>query len=244
MSDDDGHALPDQSSRRASHVAQNTADPSTLSDDASNSLVPSDLWSAAYREAVEGLGKDIDVAILMGSNVAQLFKQLEEIDKEATRESAFVRGVAYLRSIQVPLERFKLALDLASPLSSIEPTATTVIGVVRGVTAVRFVSDQPRPIAALLDLVTYLRTQIAISFATADLEFAKQIGEMLEQIAYIDDCDTLGQRANKLDIHKVNCVEYFDPSLKLDRHSCLCTRRSLNSIKSPTKSLPGEDGNW
>ncbi len=140
--DDDGQALPEQSSRRASHVAQNSTNPSTLRDGASNSLVPSDLWSAAYREAVEGLGKDIDVAILMGSNVAQLFKQLEEIDREATRESAFVRGVAYLRSIQVPLERFKLALDLASPLSSVEPTATTVIGVVRGVTAVRFVSHQ------------------------------------------------------------------------------------------------------
>ena len=44
---------------------------------------------------------------------------------------------------------------------------------------------------------------MAISFATADLEFAKQIGEMLEQIFYIDDCDTLGQKANKIDIHKV-----------------------------------------
>lgn len=46
--------------------------------------------------------------------------------------------------------------------------------------------------------------QIAISFATADLEFAKQIGEMLEHISYIDDCDTLGQKTNKTDIHKVD----------------------------------------
>ncbi|EKG09569.1 NACHT nucleoside triphosphatase [Macrophomina phaseolina MS6] len=114
----------------------------------------------------------------MGSNAAQLLKELEEIDEEATQESVFLRGVAYLRSIQVPLERFKLALDLASPLTSLDPTATTVFGVVRSVTA------------------------IAISFATADLEFAKQIGDMLEQISYIDDCDTLGQRANKADIHK------------------------------------------
>jgi hypothetical protein len=35
------------------------------------------------------------------------------------------------------------------------------------------------------------------------LDFAKQIAEMLEQISYIDDCDTLGQKANKKDIHKV-----------------------------------------
>ena len=46
--------------------------------------------------------------------------------------------------------------------------------------------------------------QIAISFATADMEFAKQIGEMLEQISYIDDCDTLGQKTNKTDIHNVS----------------------------------------
>jgi hypothetical protein len=30
---------------------------------------------------------------------------------------------------------------------------------------------------------------------------------MLEQLSYIDDCDTLGQKTNKIDIHKViSCV--------------------------------------
>jgi hypothetical protein len=95
-----------------------------------------DLWSAAYREAVQSLGKDIDVAILKGSSAAQLLEKLEDVDKEATQESVFLRGVAYLRSIQVPLERFKLALDLASPLGSLDPTASTVLGVVKSVTAV------------------------------------------------------------------------------------------------------------
>jgi hypothetical protein len=97
-----------------------------------------DLWSAAYREAVNSFGKDIDVAILKGSSAAQLLEKLEDLDKEATQESVFLRGVAYLRSIQVPLERFKLALDLASPLGSLDPTASTVLGVVRSVTAVSF----------------------------------------------------------------------------------------------------------
>jgi hypothetical protein len=32
---------------------------------------------------------------------------------------------------------------------------------------------------------------------------------MLEQISYIDDCDTLGQKANKMDIHKVIRVAIF-----------------------------------
>jgi hypothetical protein len=109
---------------------------STLGVDSDIVIVSSDLWSAAYLEAVDSLGKDINVAILKGENVAQLFRQLEKIDKEATLESVFLRGVRYLHSLQVPLERFKLALDLASPLTNIEPTAATVFSVVRSVTAV------------------------------------------------------------------------------------------------------------
>lgn len=45
--------------------------------------------------------------------------------------------------------------------------------------------------------------KVAISISTADLEFAKKIGQMLEQISYIDDCDTLGQREDRADIHRV-----------------------------------------
>lgn len=51
--------------------------------------------------------------------------------------------------------------------------------------------------------------QIAISIATADQDFAKQIAEMLEQIAYIDGCDTLGQKAERKDIHKVINTEFL-----------------------------------
>ena len=46
------------------------------------------------------------------------------IHQEATQESAFLRAVRYLQSIQLRLERFKLALDLATPLARLEPTAT------------------------------------------------------------------------------------------------------------------------
>lgn len=112
-----------------------TTDQSALRNSVASAIGSSDLWSAAYREAVESF-KEMDIAVLEGQSVAQLFQSLEDIEKEATHESAFSRGVKYLRSIQVPLERFKLALDLASPLANIEPTATTVVGVVRSVTAV------------------------------------------------------------------------------------------------------------
>jgi len=99
----------------------------------------SDLWSAAYREAVDSLSAETDVAILMGKNAAELFKTLDEIEKGTEQESAFLRGVKYLRSIQVPLERFKLALDLGVPIATLDPmVATPVLGVVRSVTAVSF----------------------------------------------------------------------------------------------------------
>jgi hypothetical protein len=112
------------------------ADHSTLGVDIDVVVASSDIWSTAYREAVNNLGKDINGAILKGENVAQLFRQLEEIDKEASQESVFLRGVRYLHSLQVPLERLKLALDLATPLTNIEPTAATVFTVIRSVTAV------------------------------------------------------------------------------------------------------------
>lgn len=100
-------------------------------------IVSSDVWSAAYCEAVNSLGEDIHSTILKGENLAELFEQLETIDKEVTQESVFLRGVRYLHSLQVPLDRFKLALDLASPLTSIEPTTSMVFGIIKGVTAVR-----------------------------------------------------------------------------------------------------------
>ena len=112
------------------------ANHSTLGDGIDVVILPPDIWSKAYDEAVKSFGKDINNVILKGENVAQLFRQLEEIDKEATQESVFLRGVKYLHSLQIPLERFKLALDLASPLTNIEPTAATVFGVVKSVTAV------------------------------------------------------------------------------------------------------------
>ncbi|WPB02450.1 uncharacterized protein RHO25_007085 [Cercospora beticola] len=139
--------------------------------------------------------KDSDISQMEGLNVAQLFEQLEITDERAMQDDAFLRGVKFLRSIQVPLENFKLALDLASPLTSLEPTSLTVCGVIRSVTA------------------------IAISLATADLDFAKQIGEMLENMRYIDDCDTFGRRTKQPEVHKalvlvyVKILEFYNVAL-------------------------------
>lgn len=95
-----------------------------------------DLWSAAYREAVENLRGVLDAAIFEEEHIQLVLKKLGEVENEETHESAFSRGVRCLRSIQVPLETFKLALDLANPVANLEPVASAVLGVVRGVTAV------------------------------------------------------------------------------------------------------------
>lgn len=101
------------------------------------SIAPTDLWSAAFREAIDTLDPNIDVAHLAGKTTVQLLRDLDTIDKSINDESTFRRGLAHLRSAKGPLANFKLALDLASPLTSFEPTAATVFGIVRGVTTVR-----------------------------------------------------------------------------------------------------------
>ena len=49
---------------------------------------------------------------------------------------------------------------------------------------------------------------------------------MLQQISYIDDCDTLGQRVNKTDIHKVTHTTTFDIFLILSRRLLVYTKES------------------
>lgn len=119
-----------------------TAPRSALGGDSRSVTVSSDLWSAAFCEAVESLRGDIDIATLKGKDAAHLLKELEDVAKEATQTSVFLKGLKYLQSLQVPLQRFKDVLDLANPLANLEPTAATVLGVVRGLTAVSLFSNK------------------------------------------------------------------------------------------------------
>lgn len=96
-----------------------------------------DLWSAAFREAMDTLEPKIDVAQITGTAIEYLFDDIESIEKSINNNSIFRRGLEHLRRVKGPLENFKLALDLANPLISFEPMAATVVGIVRGVTTVR-----------------------------------------------------------------------------------------------------------
>ncbi|KAL8836220.1 MAG: hypothetical protein Q9170_002997 [Blastenia crenularia] len=143
-----------------------------------------DLWSTAYREAVSSFGEEVKSVILKGERVEKLFTSLEESNEKVAGESLFGRGV---QRLQAPLRNFKLALDMASPLTSIDPTASTAVGVVRSVTAV------------------------AIAICGAEEALNTQIISMLEHVAIIDECDILGQRLHAGNaIHKALVPVYKD----------------------------------
>lgn len=140
-----GHIRP--RSPQGDITEQNLTKNQSNPDDKLDSVIgSSDLWSAAYSEAVANLRDEIDIVILEGRSVTQLFTELEQLEREVAHESAFDRGVKWLRSLQVPLERFKLLLDLATPLANIEPTATTVVGLIKSVTAVNCYIYIPAPV--------------------------------------------------------------------------------------------------
>ena len=164
-----------------------------------------DIWTAAFHEAVEKVGEDIDQAIIKGKDAEQLLKEIERLDMDSSQRSAFSRGHDFLKTLQVPLQTFKMGLDLASPFTAIEPTTSVVVGVLRAVTAVSCARTW-----ALTGAPAHWNMchgadvlQMAITLAGTKPDLAESVAAMLEQMSYIDDCDTLGQKANRLDIHQV-----------------------------------------
>ena len=93
--DHDAHSQTNQTTTRAKHPEHTSAHWLPSSKEVGSITGRSGIWSAAYREAINSLGEDLDVAILMGNNATQLFKELEAIDNDASQHSAFLRGVAY-----------------------------------------------------------------------------------------------------------------------------------------------------
>ena len=91
--DDEAYTQTDQSALHASRPEQNFVNRSTRGNDVDSITVSSDLWSAAYREAFDSLGDDIDVAILKGDSVAQLFKLREDMCGLCPSHHVHFRGV-------------------------------------------------------------------------------------------------------------------------------------------------------
>ncbi|KAM3457627.1 hypothetical protein MY3296_001059 [Beauveria thailandica] len=130
------------------------------------------------------MGDDIDAAILAGKNAEHMFNELERLSKQVEENSAAIKGIKRLHAIKPSLEKLKFVVEAASPLGAINPAASTALGVVKSVAT------------------------IAVTLAAMDVEFAKQTGEMLEQMQYINDCDTFGQKTNEKNIHNALVLVY------------------------------------
>lgn len=165
----------------------------------------SDVWSKAYEEAIQNMGDDIDIAILVGKNAEHLFENLGQLCKKAGENSAAARGIAHLKNAKLPLERLKVVIEVATPLGAIHPAASTALGVVKSVITVSITSpaslDAPK--CSIEIGVLTIALQIAVTIAGADVEFAGKVAQMMEHIKYINDCDTFGQKTEEEGIHKV-----------------------------------------
>ncbi|KAF4451901.1 hypothetical protein F53441_5220 [Fusarium austroafricanum] len=146
--------------------------------------VTSGLWSRAYQEAVQSIGQDVDIAILRGENISQLLKELIEVDKNATDGSVFLRGVAYLKSIQVPLEQFTLVLNVAAPLTTLEPITCAVFGVIKGVTAALVPVYQKllEFYVSAYELLSKRRTRLVLAVISDTGKLTDIVKEFLKQI--------------------------------------------------------------
>lgn len=100
----------------------------------------SETWSPAYREAVESF-EGLDISLLEGKNLEQLFQKLEDDGEEAEDKLTFSKGVQFLKKNKVPLENLKLTLEVVSPIASLDPVAGAVVGAIKGVTAVSSISS-------------------------------------------------------------------------------------------------------
>ncbi|TPX15039.1 uncharacterized protein E0L32_004869 [Thyridium curvatum] len=90
-----------------------------------------DIWSAAYREAILTFDSSQRSLLLAGSRET-FFQLMENLQGDVGGGSTLSRGLLHMKG---PLERLNMALDVAKPLTSLEPTQalSTAVGIVQTV---------------------------------------------------------------------------------------------------------------
>lgn len=131
---------PDTASVAAETAADNGADPTAATTDTNlavidieSDLAHSDQWTAAYRKAVASLSEDERTLVTKGRDIVELFENLSEANHAQKSESTFRR---VLEKVQKPMQYLDQSLDLAKPLTSLDPSAGTAFGIVHSVTLV------------------------------------------------------------------------------------------------------------
>ncbi|KFA71991.1 hypothetical protein S40288_08082 [Stachybotrys chartarum IBT 40288] len=163
--------------------------------------VPSDLWSAAYKEAVGQVDQEIGTLVRSGRNLEELFQNLNEANELQKDESILRRG---MERIKKPMEYLQMILNVTSPAAGMNPASSVAFGVVQSVAT------------------------LAIGVCGVEERLNQQITRMLEHIDIIDGCDALAQRLDAgMSIHMALVVVYKD--LLLFYHAVLqvLTKKSV-----------------
>lgn len=95
--------------------------------------VPSDLWSAAYKEAVGQVDQEIGTLVRSGRNLEELFQSLNEANELHKEESILRRG---MERIKKPMEYLQMILNVTSPAAGMNPASSVAFGVVQSVATV------------------------------------------------------------------------------------------------------------
>jgi hypothetical protein len=113
-------------------------------------VVGNDMWNNAFRRACECRSAEEREKLAQTTDIRDLFESLQKEDKEHEEASLFQRGVNMVGPV---LNRLNFLLNLADPVSSIEPSASSALAIVKMVTAVSVPSTT---LAYLCEMVTTL----------------------------------------------------------------------------------------
>lgn len=93
----------------------------------------SDISDSAYHKAWSSLSEDQRKELTGEDEIRKLFDQLKQTDQGHQDQCLLRKG---LRAVSPYLERLRITIDFISPFASVEPTAGTALGLIKGVNSV------------------------------------------------------------------------------------------------------------
>lgn len=100
----------------------------------------SDIPGSAYRKAWSSLTEDQRKELTSQDGIRELFIQLNKTDEQHKSQSLLRKG---LSAVSPYLTRLQVTIDFVSPFASVEPAAGTALGLIKGVTSVRWNIEPP-----------------------------------------------------------------------------------------------------
>ncbi|KAH7175935.1 hypothetical protein EDB81DRAFT_632846 [Dactylonectria macrodidyma] len=139
---------------------------------------------SAYQKALTSFNEDERRILTRQEAISSLFQQLNQTDQAHQEQSLLRKG---LKAVSPYLQRLSITIDFISPFASMEPTAGTALGLIKGVTS------------------------IAIAICGFADDLVNQIGSFLERIPAIDRCcDVVKDESRLPDIYNALVNVYKD----------------------------------